>query len=240
MRWERRAGEGRGPTAPRPVRFKRPWEAGRPATVRAVNATTFAALAGLLAGLVHALSGPDHLSAVAPLVIGEPRRRWRVGLLWGVGHSLGVWAVGLLALALRGILPVASLSSWSERMVGAVLIGVGLWGLRRAFVTHLPHSHSVETEGKRRAAVWIGSLHGLAGSSHILGLLPALALPSPGASLAYVVGFGLGAVAAMTAFSSAFGLVAARVTAGGLRAYQALLASFSLAAVVIGGYWLVS
>lgn len=206
-----------------------------------MSPTVVAALAGLLAGLVHALSGPDHLSAVAPLVIGEPRRRWRMGLLWGVGHSLGVWAVGLLALGLRGILPVASLSSWSERMVGAVLIGVGLWGLRRAFAAHLPHVHADDRRTRPgRAAVWIGSLHGLAGSSHIIGLLPALALPSRGASLGYVVGFGLGAVAAMTAFSSAFGLVAARVTARGLRAYQALLASFSLAAVVIGGYWLVS
>ena len=211
-----------------------------------MNPVVVAALAGLLAGLVHALSGPDHLSAVAPLVIGEPRRRWRTGLFWGIGHSLGVWAVGLLALALRGILPVETLSSWSERLVGAVLIGVGLWGLRRAFVARLPHVHShgkpEEAQQSRpgRAAVWIGGLHGLAGSSHILGLLPALALPSKGASLAYVVGFGLGAVAAMTAFSSAFGLVAVRVTARGTRAYQALLASFSAASILIGGYWLVS
>lgn len=203
-----------------------------------------ASLAGLLAGLVHALSGPDHLSAVAPLVINEPRRRWRTGLFWGIGHSVGVWAVGLLALALRDILPVEALSSWSERLVGAVLIGVGLWGLRRAFVARLPHAHSEDSRHPRpgRAAMWIGGLHGLAGSSHILGLLPALALPSRGASLAYVVGFGLGAVAAMTAFSSAFGLVAVRVSARGARgnrAYQALLASFSAAAIVIGGYWLV-
>jgi hypothetical protein len=207
-----------------------------------VSAIVFATLAGLLAGLVHALSGPDHLSAVAPLVIGETRRRWRMGLLWGIGHSLGVWVVGLLALGLRGILPVASLSSWSERLVGAVLIGVGLWGLRRAFAARLPHAHDGEAPAKRpgRAAVWIGGLHGLAGSSHILGLLPALALPSPGASFGYVAGFGLGAVAAMTAFSSAFGLVAARFTTRGLRAYQAMLASFSAAAIVIGGYWLVS
>ncbi|MFL6196135.1 MAG: High-affinity nickel transporter [Thermoanaerobaculia bacterium] len=201
-------------------------------------------LAGLSAGLIHALSGPDHLSAVAPLVINETRRRWRMGLFWGIGHSLGVWMVGLIALALRGVLPVESLSSWSERLVGAVLIAVGLWGLRRAFVARLPHAHPVEernTAGRPgRVAVWIGGLHGLAGSSHILGLLPALALPSRAASLAYVVGFGLGAVAAMTAFSSTFGLVAHRITARGQRAYQALLASFSLAAVLVGGYWLIS
>lgn len=204
--------------------------------------TLVAASAGLLAGLVHALAGPDHLSAVAPLVVQEPRRRWLLGLFWGIGHSLGVWAVGLLALLLRGILPVESLSSWSERLVGVVLIGVGLWGLHRAFASRLPrHAHD-EGRSKRpgRAAVWIGGLHGLAGSSHLLGVLPALALPSSGAAVAYVAGFGLGSVAAMTAFASALGLVAARITARGGMAYQALLGAFSAASIVIGGYWLIS
>ena len=203
-----------------------------------------AGLAGLSAGTIHALSGPDHLSAVAPLVINERSRRWRMGLFWGIGHSLGVWIIGLIALGLRGILPIESLSSWSERLVGVVLIGVGLWGLRRAFAARLPvpHAHDGEQRTKRpgRAAVMIGGLHGLAGSSHILGLLPALALPSKWASLAYVVGFGLGAVAGMTLFSSTIGLIAHRITARGLWAYQALLACFSAAAILVGGYWLMS
>jgi hypothetical protein len=206
--------------------------------------TLVAGLAGLSAGVIHALSGPDHLSAVAPLVINERSRRWRMGLFWGIGHSVGVWIVGLIALALRGVLPLASLSSWSERLVGVVLIGVGLWGLRRAFFARLPvpHVHPEEPRTGRpgRAAVMIGGLHGLAGSSHILGLLPALALPSRWASFAYVVGFGLGAVAGMTIFSSTFGLIAHRITGRGQWAYQALLASFSAAAIVVGGYWLMS
>lgn len=204
----------------------------------------FAALAGLLAGLVHALAGPDHLSAVAPLVVGQRRRGWAAGLLWGMGHSLGVWGVGLIALALRGVFPVDRLSSWSERMVGAVLVAVGLWGLRRAWIARYPsieegHGH-VHPEKRSLAALWIGSLHGLAGSSHILGLFPALALPSAAASLAYILGFGLGSIAAMVAFSSALGLVAVRLTARGGRAYQALLGAFSAASIVVGGYWLIS
>lgn len=202
----------------------------------------FSTSAGLLAGLVHALAGPDHLSAVAPLVVDVPRRRWLMGLFWGIGHSLGVWAVGLLALGLRGIFPVESVSSWSERLVGVMLIGLGLWGLHRAFAARLPRQPHEHGAGKRpgRAAMWIGGLHGLAGSSHLLGVLPALALPSSGAAVAYVVGFGLGSVAAMTAFSSALGLVAARITARSGMGYQALLGSFSAASIVIGGYWLIS
>ncbi len=204
-----------------------------------------AGLAGISAGVIHALSGPDHLSAVAPLVINERSRRWRMGLFWGIGHSLGVWIIGLIALVLRGFLPIESLSSWSERLVGVVLIGVGLWGLRRAFAAKLPapHVHDEEEPGKKRpgrAAVLIGGLHGLAGSSHIVGLLPALAFPTRGASAAYVVGFGLGAILGMTAFSTTFGMFAHRITGRGVRAYQTLLACFSAAAILVGGYWLIS
>ena len=206
--------------------------------------------AGLLAGLVHALAGPDHLSAVAPLAIGQRRSRWRTGLLWGLGHSAGVAGIGLLALGLRGILPLDGVSSWSERLVGAVLIAVGLWGLRKASLARLPmlseesaEEHGLGDGGKARprlAAFWIGGLHGLAGSSHILGLFPALALPSRAASFAYVGGFGLGTVAAMVAFSTTLGWLALRITARGQRAYQALLGGFSAAAVVVGCFWLAS
>ncbi len=210
--------------------------------------------AGLLAGLVHALAGPDHLSAVAPLAIGRRRSRWQTGLLWGLGHSAGVAVIGLLALGLRGVLPLDGVSSWSERLVGAVLIAVGLWGLRKASLARLP-TWSEETaeqeaagrEGEERprprrrsAAFWIGGLHGLAGSSHILGLFPALALPSRAASFAYVGGFGIGTVAAMVGFSTTLGWLALRITARGQRAYQALLGGFSAAAVVVGCFWLVS
>jgi hypothetical protein len=205
-----------------------------------------AAFAGLAAGLTHALSGPDHLSAVAPLVVGERRsgwHGWRTGLFWGMGHSVGIWIMGLLALALRGVLPLERVSSWSERMVGAVLIAVGLWGLRKAFRPRLEdeaHGHSHPHRRRSSAALWIGSLHGLAGSSHILGLFPALALPTASASLAYIGGFGLGAIVAMMAFASALGLASVRLTADGGRGYQALLGTASAVSIVLGGFWLVS
>jgi hypothetical protein len=205
-----------------------------------------AALAGLVAGLTHALSGPDHLSAVAPLVVGERRSwsGWKTGLLWGIGHSVGIWIMGLLALALRGFLPLERVSSWSERLVGAMLIAVGLWGLRKAFAPRLDgeahgHSHS-HSQRPGSAALWIGSLHGLAGSSHILGLFPALAFASRSASLAYIGGFGFGAILAMMAFASALGLASVRLTANGGRGYQALLGTASAVSIVLGGFWLVS
>ncbi|MFL6196188.1 MAG: nickel transporter, partial [Thermoanaerobaculia bacterium] len=75
---------------------------------------------------------------------------------------------------------------------------------------------------------------------HILGLFPALALPSKAASLSYIGGFGLGAIVAMVAFASALGAASVRLTANGGRGYQALLGGASAVSIVLGGFWLVS
>jgi len=85
------------------------------------------AITGALAGLFHVLAGPDHLAAVAPLAVDGDRRGWLAGWTWGVGHTSGVVVVALLAVALRDLLPpVDAISAWSERLVGAALIAVGL------------------------------------------------------------------------------------------------------------------
>ncbi len=70
------------------------------------------ALAGLVAGFVHVLSGPDHLAAIAPCAATRKARAWRTGVRWGVGHSAGVLGVGLLALLARHALPLDALSAW--------------------------------------------------------------------------------------------------------------------------------
>ena len=100
--------------------------------------------------------------------------------------SLGV---GLLVLVARHALPVEALSAHSE-------LGVGLGADRDRGLGHadLPcaHDHAgprghEHQHGHGRAAMAVGTLHGLAGSSHLLGILPALALPSDGAAVAYLL-----------------------------------------------------
>jgi Na+-transporting NADH:ubiquinone oxidoreductase subunit NqrB len=86
----------------------------------------------------------------------------------------------------------------------------------------------------------VGTLHGLVGSSHLLGILPALALPSPFASWTYIAAFGLGSVAAMTLFAFTIGLLVARFTGRALRAYRCVLAGCGGISIVIGCMWLVS
>jgi hypothetical protein len=195
-------------------------------TMRAMLAAT---LAGLAAGLIHVLSGPDHLAAVAPLAGGRGRA-WRAGFLWGLGHSGGVLAVGLLALALRGALPIDALSSWSERIVGVTLVGIGLWGFTRVLRGPI-HSHV-----HVRAAAAVGVLHGVAGSSHFLGVLPALALPSAAASLGYLSGFAFGTVAAMSGFAYGLGLIGGSDDASRHRRW--LLSASSAIAIVVGVVWM--
>ena len=101
---------------------------------------TILLLAGLAAGLLHVLSGPDHLAAIAPIAVKKPRGAWRAGLRWGFGHASGVIAVGIVSLLLRGELPVNLISDWSDRLVGVLLIGIGLWAIRKALQVHT-HEH---------------------------------------------------------------------------------------------------
>jgi len=214
---------------------------------------------GALAGLVHVLSGPDHLAAVAPFTVEDRSRSWLVGLKWGIGHTSGVWILGLLAILLRELLPIDVLSSWSERLVGVVLIGIGFWGLKRAFSTQL-HYHVHEHDGiqhahvhvhqkgerhdhreahmHRHAPIGIGLLHGLAGTSHLFGILPALALPTRYASALYVIGFGVGSILAMTSFSWVLGHVVQRLVQYSLKAYNWMLGSFAVVAILVGVVWI--
>ena len=199
------------------------------------------ALAGLVAGFVHVLAGPDHLTAIAPYAIDGRRRAWRTGVRWGLGHSAGVIGVGLLALLLRNRLHVEALSAWGERCVGIVLIGVGFWALRAAFAARRvrpdqprheerPHVHG-------RAAFAVGTVHGLAGSSHVLGIVPALVLPSNFEAAAYLLLFGAGSVVAMATFSSLAGWLAGRSGASPIT-QSALLGFCSVLAFCVGGFWL--
>jgi hypothetical protein len=188
---------------------------------------TFAFFAGVAAGLLHVFSGPDHLAAVAPLAADNARSTWRTGLQWGAGHTAGVLVIAALLLLMREQLPLEDISAYSERLVGLALIGVGVWGIWKARHASKSHSHA-------GTSFAMGTLHGLAGSSHLFGVLPALAFSARGDSIVYLGGFGIGAIAGMTMFAAGIGMFAIRF--GGVR--NVLYAS-SAAALVVGGVWLV-
>ena len=226
-----------------------------------------AILGGISAGAIHVLAGPDHLAAVAPLAADRDQKPWAAGLLWGLGHAAGVVVVGLAVLLLREVLPVERISGWSERLVGLVLIGIGVWGIRQARGQRIhvhehrhdghrhvhvhehrhdtdhqaPRAHQVEsshTHVRAKAAFGVGILHGLAGSAHFLGILPALAFGTTTLAVSYVTAFAVGTIAAMTVFAALIGWVSKRFAGYGARLYRGLLYGFGLAAIVVGLVWL--
>jgi ABC-type nickel/cobalt efflux system permease component RcnA len=214
--------------------------------------------AGLAAGAIHALSGPDHLAAVAPLTITNRHHAIRIGLLWGLGHAAGIAVIGAIVFLLRGFLDLEALSAWSERAVGVMLIAVGVWGLRKAstkwFHTH-KHEHGSETHvhihfhhkghdeersahKHSHASLGMGLLHGVAGTSHLFGVLPALALPSTTAAVTYLCGYGLGNLLAMGGFAWLMGTASGRMSQWGTRPFQVALGTCSAISIVIGIFWL--
>ena len=54
------------------------------------------AWAGLLAGCLHTLTGPDHLAALTPLSVGPSRQNALMGALWGCGHNTGQILFGII------------------------------------------------------------------------------------------------------------------------------------------------
>ncbi len=217
---------------------------------------TLTLVSGAIAGLLHVLSGPDHLSAVAPLAVSDGRRGWFAGWMWGIGHSTGVICVAALAVVLRDWLPpIEVLSQWSERAVGGALIAVGFWALRRSAIIspdahrhgHVAHGHLhvqrgptwLRRLGHAHASFYLGILHGVAGSSHFFGVLPALALPSRAAGLTYVMAFGVGTVGAMTIFAAIVGLAGARFGSNAVP-HRALMFASSIAALLVGVFWLLA
>jgi ABC-type nickel/cobalt efflux system permease component RcnA len=209
------------------------------------------------------------MAAVAPLALEQRRRPWLAGLLWGIGHSGGVWLLAVLALLAREALPLDVISSWSERLVGVVLIAVGVWGLHRVLRLRVhTHSHTHEsTNGSTRthehthvhaapaqeahehhsahAAVkhsllGIGALHGLAGTAHVLGVLPALAMPSRVSATAYVISFGIGSIIGMALFTGALGMLVRGTGRFGRTGVRFLLGLSSTVAIVVGVVWMAS
>jgi hypothetical protein len=200
------------------------------------------AIAAFITGLLHA-AGPDHLAAVAGLAARRHARPWLVGVAWGSGHAAGVTLLGGAALFVGAIIPVHLLSSAAESLVGFVLIFLGLRTLAEwrsedqvgeAARHHTgKHAHS-PTRPAIQTAAGTGLLHGLAGSSHLVGAIPALLLPQ-GSAIVYLLCFGLGAIAGMSCAAAGLGLIfrnTARARLG-----SRLRVAAGLAAVVVGVWW---
>jgi high-affinity nickel-transport protein len=165
-----------------------------------------AAILGFLLGLRHA-SDPDHVVAISTIVA-HHRSAWaasRVGVAWGLGHSLTIVAVGGAMVALGLVLP-PRVGLGLELVVGIVLVALGVSNLRSARVAGAGaegHAHGA-SPGPLGRAFLVGLVHGLAGSAAVA-ILALAAVPGPAAAMLYLAIFSLGTIVGMVAISLGVG-----------------------------------
>src|SRR5436190_8374904 len=225
------------------------------------------AIGGLL-GLRHAFE-PDHLAAVSTLATRPGGRRlWsaaRLGLIWGLGHTVTVGAVALLIIALGVQLP-AGLWPAAELLVAGLLILLGtlvIWRYVRgrwhmhahAHAAAAPHFH-LHSHGAdpshghthamvdARRSLGFGIAHGLAGSGAIAALLVA-AVPDTMSRLVYFAAFSTGTIVGMLGVSLTLSVLVRFAADRGARwatflhvvaAVGSVVAGVVLAQQVIGGW----
>ena len=175
-------------------------------------------LTGTLAGFVHVISGADHLIAMAPAAINNPQKALKNSFSWGLGHSSGVLLLAFLAIFIKDIASLNKFSNIAEFLVGISLLIVGVFAIKNSLqlsihshahnhgngIAHRHfHLHVKEQRNKNKhshALTGLGLLHGIAGGSHFLAVLPALALPLTSACL-YLISYLIGSLTSMNLFT---------------------------------------
>jgi len=186
--------------------------------------TSSVLLIGFLLGLQHAVEA-DHLAAVSTIV-SEKKSLFSasiVGGLWGLGHTISLFAVGVVVIFLK--LQISEIAETRlEAVVGVMLIILGLNALRKLFSSEKIHVHThehgtrehihIHTHGDEPQpfhhrfsvrSVLIGMVHGLVGSAALM-LLVVPTIASPYLALAYILIFGIGSIGGMMAMSFLIGL----------------------------------
>jgi uncharacterized membrane protein YfcA len=175
-------------------------------------------LLGFLLGMRHAIE-PDHLAAVSVLVA---RRRSAtagaiLGAIWGVGHTLALFAVGCVLAVVGARLP-ARLAAGFELLVAAMLLTLGMRAILRGRRVVPPREDHPKGPRRRwriaRQPLIIGLVHGLAGSGALTALVLAR-LPTATTRLCYIVLFGIGSVTGMACLTGLAGWPLARIDAHG-------------------------
>ncbi len=200
----------------------------------------------VLLGLRHA-TDPDHIAAVSTLVAGgrerAGRRAGELGLAWGLGHGLTLFAFGLPILLLDSYLP-ERVQQGAETAIALVIVYLAVRLLirwrRGAFHEHththgeVDHSHVHVGHGHRHArgrlgAFGIGLVHGMGGSAGV-GILLVASIESTALSVASLALLAVFTAVSMTMLSGGFGrALVARPISGAFAGVAPVLGTASLA-----------
>lgn len=169
---------------------------------------------GFILGIEHATDA-DHVVAVSTIISeGSLKRVSLVGFFWGVGHSLSLFASGLIVLIFK--IPTNFAASF-EIVVGVMLIILGALTIRKNYKERihihahrhdsLNHRHFHEEGNKHghKKSFIVGIFHGLAGTA-VLSLL-VLATTDLMNGVLYIAAFGIGSILSMVFMSTAIGML---------------------------------
>jgi len=166
----------------------------------------------LALGLRHA-ADPDHVIAVTAIAARTRRvlpALW-LGVVWGIGHTMSLLCVGT-GIILFNLQVSRHVSLSLEFAVGVALIAVGLLNLKPADPARARSEDARDSERiPIRRALFVGLLHGLAGSAGIALLLLAT-IREPLLACWYLVVFSLGTLLAMALVTTSIAAPLARAT----------------------------
>jgi sulfite exporter TauE/SafE len=193
------------------------------------------------------------MAAVTSFVVRRPgiREAVRFGVRWSIGHGGAIILIGTGLILLGVHLPDAA-SHWLERLVGAVMIGLGIWTFRGARDLHAHthshgdsvvhahlHSHAIVDDlGHGHAVTVVGLLHGLAGSGAAVALIPLVGFDSPISGILYLVLFAVGTVGGMALYGLLAGYVVGRTADRSVGLARILARVTGAFTIMIGCLWL--
>jgi ABC-type nickel/cobalt efflux system permease component RcnA len=160
-------------------------------------------------GAAHALSPGHGKTIVAAYLVGRRGTPWHaalLGLIVTVTHTIGVFALGLVTLALSQVFVPDRLYPWLNLLSGLLVVGIGTTVLqaryRHARVHargHEHHHHGHEHAQDKRGLVAVGISGGLLPCpSALVVLLAAIALHRVAFGLLLIVAFSLGLALSIT------------------------------------------
>ena len=210
-------------------------------------------MVGFGLGLLHALDA-DHIMAVSVLSHEKPsfKRTIIQSSHWALGHGGVLLLCGVILFGL-GIAIPESLQKTAEMAVGVLLIVLGIMCFKQWRADKLTldshshgeiehtHWHDISEEHKtkhKHKPVFVGMLHGLAGSAPALALIPAVANGQFLQAIVYLFLFSLGVMLAMLFFGLGFAHVQRFLNQRYQTVFQLSRQLIAFASIAFGGYWL--
>jgi ABC-type nickel/cobalt efflux system permease component RcnA len=154
-------------------------------------------------GAAHALSPGHGKAIVAGYLVGSrgtPRHAVLLGGVVTVTHTIGVFALGLVTLALSAFFLPEQLYPWLNLVAALMVVGVGLGILRaRVHARAHAHDHHHHHHHEVRGLVGVGISAGIVPCpTALVVLLAAISLHRVGYGLVLILAFSLGLAASVT------------------------------------------